>query len=302
MKISSIRYYIEEALKSIFRNRLMSAASMVTVSACSLILILSFCVAANVDYILEQIENTVGVSAFISDDISTDGVNELYNKVMAIQYVDSADFISAEDALAEYKDTFGDDENKDILDGLENDNPLPRSFTIKVENNKYQRYVILELEKYVGNGFDYIKHESNIMDVLLAVNNVVRIVSAVLILTLGLISVIIVMNTIKITVSARSMEISIMKYVGATDWFIRWPFVIEGVLIGIVGSLIPVALCFFSYNSVLQKIKSSPLLSDLAMFKSSMELFVLVTPIALTAGVLIGIIGSASSIKRYLKV
>ncbi|MDR3091984.1 MAG: permease-like cell division protein FtsX [Clostridiales bacterium] len=301
MKFSSINYYIAEGVRSLFRNRLMSAASVLTVASCAMIFLISFCVASNVDYLLTQLENKVGVSAIISDSLSADEVNALYVKVKAVQYVSDVKFISAEDALKIYRDTFGE-EDKELLQGLEDDNPLPRSFTISLESNKYQRYVIYELEKYVGKGFDSIHHASDEIELLLTINNGARIVGFVLILTLGLISVIIIMNTIKLTVAARSAEIGIMKYVGATDWFIRWPFVIEGVVIGIVGSAAAVAICLLSYNRVMRAVASVPILTGVASFRTSAELFFKAGPMAVAAGALIGTAGSAASVRRYLKV
>lgn len=301
MKFRSIKYYFREAVKSLFRNRLMSAASILTVSSCMLLFIVSFCIAANVDYILEQIENTIGLSAIIDDSLSADEVNDLYSKIAKIDHISYVGYISADRALEIYSETFSEDD-PDVISGLADDNPLPRSFDIKLENNIYQTQVITELEKYIGNGIETIRHASGVTNILLTVSRGIRMVSAVIILALALISIIIIMNTIKLTVNIRSMEISIMKYVGATDWFIRWPFIIEGVTIGLIGALIPTAVSWLSYNKVMEAILSIPVLAGLASFKSSAELFWLLMPVAAAAGACIGSLGSILSMRKYLKV
>lgn len=301
MKFRSIRYYFKESVKSLFRNRLMSIASILTVSSCTLIFIVSFCIAANVDYILEQIENTIGLSAIIEDSLTADEVNELYVKISNIKHISYVGYISSETALSIYRETFGE-EDSDVLSGLEEDNPLPRSFDIKLENNIYQQDVIDELNKYIGSGFETIRHASDVTNILLTVNHGIRLVSAVIILALALISIIIIMNTIKLTVNIRSMEISIMKYVGATDWFIRWPFIIEGVIIGLVGALIPAAAGWLSYDKVMETILTIPVLSGLASFRTGAELFWILLPLSAASGAFIGSLGSVLSMRRYLKV
>jgi cell division transport system permease protein len=137
---------------------------------------------------------------------------------------------------------------------------------------------------------------------LLTVNRGIRIVSAVIILAFVLISVVLIMNTIKLTVNMRSVEIGIMKYVGATDWFIRWPFIIEGMIIGLLGAAIPLAAGWFSYNKVLEIVSGVTLLSGLNNFKTVDELFWVLIPLSTFSGMLIGSVGSILSMRRYLKV
>jgi len=299
MNFRSIWYYLSESHKSLFKNRLMSAASILTVSSCTLIFIISFCVAANVDYTLEQIENTIGLSAIIDDALTTDEVGLLYDEIKKIPHISGIRYISAEEALEIYKETFGA-ENESLLAGLSEDNPLPRSFKIDVDNINYQEYVIERLEGYVGSGFELIRHESELIDILLAVSRGIRMVSAVMIITLGLISVIIIMNTIKLTVELRSMEINIMKYVGATDSFIRGPFVIEGMVIGLAGAVIPAVAGILSYDNIAEM--ASGYLGGVAVFRTRDELFWLIVPICVAAGMFIGVFGSVLSIRKYLKV
>ena len=136
---------------------------------------------------------------------------------------------------------------------------------------------------------------------LTSLNNAVRIISVVMILILGLLSVIIIMNTIKLTVNNRRTEIIIMKYVGATEWFIKWPFVIEGILIGLSGALIPIILSWVLYERAVNAIRSSvEIFASMLAFKNGVELFPILIPLALVLGALIGTMGSITSMRRYL--
>jgi cell division transport system permease protein len=183
------------------------------------------------------------------------------------------------------------------------DNPLSRELQIDVTDIRSQREVITQREALGEDGVRKVTHGMDVADMLVAANNVLRIISLVVISTLGIISVLIIMNTIKLTVNNRRTEISIMKYVGATDWFIRWPFVIEGLLIGFIGAIIPSALCWYGYGGAIDMIAESfPALDTLLSFREAVTIFTVLFPLAIVLGMLIGIIGSASSMRKYLKV
>ncbi len=155
----------------------------------------------------------------------------------------------------------------------------------------------------VGEELEKVKYDKESIDVIIGINNIIRIASIIIILFLGLVSVIIIMNTIKLTVNNRKIEINIMKYVGATDSFIRWPFIIEGMIIGLIGAAIPTALCWFSYGKAIDLINANiPALTSLVEFKSVYSVFAVLIPFSLVLGVIIGAIGSVTSIKRHLLV
>ena len=143
----------------------------------------------------------------------------------------------------------------------------------------------------------------SLTNILINVGNAVRIIGMLIIIALSVISVVIIMNTIKLAVYIRKTEIGIMKFVGATDWFIRWPFVIEGMLIGFIGSVIPAGFTMIGYNAIINKIfEVFPIIKQLIEFKPSGEIFVNVFPIAIIVGVFIGTFGSVASVRKYLKV
>ena len=155
---------------------------------------------------------------------------------------------------------------------------------------------------YVFQGIERIKHAQQITDALVTIDTVCKIVSIVIIAILCMVAIGIIMNTIKLTVFIRKNEINIMKYVGATDWFIRWPFIIEGVVIGIIGALIPTGLCWFGYMKLAQTFNQSTIFTAIGQLRSAEEIFVIIAPVTMAVGVLLGAIGSINSIRKHLKV
>ena len=392
VKIRSVKYHLKQGAKSVLKNGLMSFASIASVSACAFILIISLCLAINLDSALEKIEESMGISLYLGEEVSDDESKELLKMLEKVPYVSNIDYMSKEDALNWVKEEWGDEQV--ILSGLEDDNPFPRSFELTISGAKYQKQVIADIEKIqndfeknlvekrqkyeeklkevlespvvaniieeqsqnqtstkttentsaqttltettstsesqsltettstsesqsltetedtsIGSkGYEYIgiekiKHSQKQSDILLATNNVIRVISIIIILILGIISITIIINTIKLTVFVRKNEINIMKYVGATDWFIRWPFVVEGIIIGLIGSLIPLLICMSFYNKVNELIYTNvPIVESYIQFRSAFEMFLIIAPSTLLLGSLLGIIGSVSSIKKHLNV
>jgi cell division transport system permease protein len=212
-----------------------------------------------------------------------------------IPQVEYVDFISREEALRNMADMF----NPRLMAGFELRNPLRDSFAITLVDLAYQEDAIRLLEQLEPYGVANIRADERGAGILRQVTFVVQIVSGTLILMLGIVSTIIITNTIRITVNARRTEINIMKYVGATDWFIRWPFIIEGILIGMIGGLIPVAACWFGYPYVVELLQE---FFGYMLLLPSESIFAYLFPFAMLMGILIGIIGSGVSLRRHLNV
>lgn len=299
MRPSSIKYYFKEGFTSLIKNRLMSIASIATVAVCILITTFSYCVISNLNYILEQMEDQIGIAVFVEDNLNADDVSQINDKIKDIEHVVQVTYITPEEALEKLK---VDWDMEGILDGFDKDsNPLSSSFEVSLDNIENQNYVLTELEKI--DGVRNIRHAQTETDILIKLNKGVTIVGSVIIGILLIISIVIIMNSIKISVYTRRTEIGIMKYVGATDWFIRWPFVIEGVLIGIIGASIPLLISWLTYGNTIDLIyRYLPVLNNIVEFRQSIEVFTVITPVALCAGILMGVVGSTSSIKKYLRV
>ena len=440
MKLRTWKYYIKQGLRGVFKNGLMSIASVFIVSACIFVVIVSLCIITNVDNILNQIQNNVGVTLYLGNAPTDEQATELVDKFKSMQVVSDVKFKTADEALEDAKTMW----SNNSLDGLKEDNPLPRSIEIKLVSLRNQKDFIRELEQlqwdfekeliqsgqvnaeirtkddddpssvnisnqassqgqasdvttqssegaittqapsitsstsliddnkswllmlpftkrvnastppvvttvattvaqtvpqtqpqteqqgapnpgimveenteittynsssrlgdadYEFKGIEIIRHTQGVTETLLTIDTVFKIIALAIVGILCAVAIGIITNTIKLTVFIRKNEIGIMKYVGATDWFIRWPFIIEGLIIGLIGATIPSGLCFLGYYK-LYEFFTSKYSAFRSMFelRTTEELFIIIIPISLIVGMLIGAVGSITSIRKHLNV
>lgn len=400
MKLRTWKYYISQGFRGVFKNGLMSAASIIIVSACVFTVILSLSIMVNVDYVLNQIESNVGVTVFLGNKPTDAQVKVLQKKIEEMPNVTKVTYISQQGALEKAKKMW----DTDTLDGLKEDNPFPRSLDVQVSGISHQKDVIARITKlqqefenqivngevetvaetttidpaqaakaavnnavkeagsqptttktalldkltgtvevqaegtsatpvteglptpatiqqennepvtvnnapkigdadYEYQGIESIRHAQQLTDTLMAIDAIFKIVSVVIIAILAIISIGIIMNTIKLTVFIRKNEIGIMKYVGATDWFIRWPFIVEGVIIGLIGAAIPSVISWLSYDRIVDYFNTHiSVLNTLMSLKSGSEIFIVTIPVALLVGALLGAVGSITSVRKHLRV
>ncbi|HIW49112.1 MAG TPA: permease-like cell division protein FtsX [Firmicutes bacterium] len=299
MRPSSIRYYFKEGVTSLLRNRLMTVASVATVAACLLIVAFSWCLISNLNSILAQIEENIGINVFLDDDVDAAEITRIRDEMIQLPHVADVIYVSPEEGLENLKEEL---EMGDILDGFEGENnPLSHAFTVTLDSIENQDTVLSELEQIAG--VRNISAAQTETDILLRINRIIGIVGVTAVLVLAVISVVIIMNTIKLSVYTRRTEINIMKYVGATDWFIRWPFIIEGTLIGVLGAVIPLVISYFAYEKAVQVLNDYlPMVQNLVTFLDVSSIFVVLLPVLLVCGILLGVFGSVSSIRKYLQV
>jgi len=297
VKIRTLRHLSKEGILGIWENRLMSLASIGTIVLCLIILGVSFTLASNVDYILSQIESNVGITAYIDDSVKEDEITTLKTKLEAIPNVSGVTYVSKDDAFL----TFTDDSNlENIMKQFEKDNPLPASFEITMVDLEEQERVIESLEQYDELEISYFQAEA---PMLVQLNDSIRYISMIIIISLILVGIILMSNTIKLTVYIRRREINIMKYIGATDWFIRAPFIIEGISIGLIGGIIPIFALWGAYSWVLKVVNSRfTVMIESIKLQSTADILSAFTPMSLIIGVGIGAIGSIISIRKHLKV
>ena len=400
MKLRTWKYYISQGFRGVFKNGLMSAASIIIVSACVFTVILSLSIMVNVDYVLNQIESNVGVTVFLGNKPTDAQVKVLQKKIEEMPNVTKVTYISQQGALEKAKKMW----DTDTLDGLKEDNPFPRSLDVQVSGISHQKDVIARITKlqqefenqivngevetvaetttidpaqaakaavnnavkeagsqptttktalldkltgtvevqaegtsatpvteglptpatiqqennepvtvnnaskigdadYEYQGIESIRHAQQLTDTLMAIDAIFKIVSVVIIAILAIIYICIIMNTIKLTVFIRKNEIGIMKYVGATDWFIRWPFIVEGVIIGLIGAAIPSVISWLSYDRIVDYFNTHiSVLNTLVSLKSGSEIFIVTIPVALLVGALLGAVGSITSVRKHLRV
>lgn len=273
----------------------MTVASIGTVAVTMIVLGVFLLLAGNITNLAGNLESQVEISIYLQDEITSEQVDALANDFAALEQVALVKYVSKEEALLRMREWYG--ESADFLAGLEVDNPLRNSFELRTHRPEQVLDVVPILRSF--DGVAEVQYGQGVVEQLFAVTGVLRVVALGLMLGLAAAATFIIANTIRITVFARRREINIMKYVGATDWFIRWPFVIEGMTLGLIGSLIAAGLVAWAYEAAV---------SNLAI---SMPFLPLVTPWPflftisgwlVLIGTAIGVIGSTVSLRRFLRV
>lgn len=295
MKISTAEYFITESLNSIRRNGLMSLASLMTVALSLLILGVFIILVMNLNHMASVLESQVQVTVYLQDSLKEVEVREIGTRITKLPGVTRVNFIAKEEALNRFKQRLG--EQQGLLAELGEANPLPNSFEVKLDRPDRVKPVALAIAQL--KGVEAARYGQEVVEQLFSLTRMVRIFGMVLILFLGLAALFIIVNTIRLTVFARRREIGIMKYVGATDWFIRWPFIIEGVLLGFLGACIAILPLTQFYSMLTGQVYESlaflPLLPKYP-FMGYVNTFLL------CAGIGIGALGSVISVKKFLKV
>lgn len=295
MKIRTFEYFVRAAFSSLRHNGLMSIASVTTVALSLLILGMFLIMVLNLNHMASVLESQVQISVYLDDNLSADEIKALGAKIAKTPGVQQALFVGKDKALDRFKERLG--EQQSILTTLGETNPLPNAFEVKVDNPDKVRPIAKQIGQY--EGVENAKFSQNVVDQLFSLTHLVRIVGLILIVFLALAALFIISNTIRITVFARRKEIGIMKYVGATDWFIRWPFLIEGMILGFSGSLIAVLLLLQAYGTLTQRVYDS--LAFLPIIPKYPFLYI-ISLFLMLVGTLIGATGSTISLRRFLKV
>lgn len=299
MKYSSIGYLIGEGLRSVFKQKKMTGASVIIMCATMFMFGIFFLIGENVNFVMNQVERQQGMRVIIKEGTSDADVTNLKAKLQGIDGVSTVKFYSKEDALSTVKEQFG--KHQDLLVGYDEDNPFPASYFVTLTDLTKNQSVQDEIMKI--DTVDEISTNNDTISNLAKVAKSVQTITFVLLVLLIIISIFIISYTIKLTVYARRREISIMKYVGATNGFIRGPFFVEGIVIGIIAAFITLAVIAIAYNATLSKVLGSTVMQALTIsLYSFKDLFAKVLVVYLVLGTGIGVIGSAISMRKYLKV
>lgn len=305
MKFSTILRHLREGFKSIIRNGWMSFASMSSIFISLFILGVFILLAMNVNFMADQIESRVQIRVFLQTDVEQAKITELQNKIGNLEEVSKVTVVSKEEGLNMLREAMGV-ENGDWLEGYNNENnPLPISYTIEVYDPQTVELVATKIDGInksdETNPINKIKYGQGTVETLFKVTNAVRNIGFVIVIGLGVTAMLLISNTIKMTIIARRREIGIMKLVGATNAFIRWPFFIEGALIGFISSVLTTAAVLASYAQIIKltKLDLSLMMVNLIPLKEAGMTSAL---LIIVIGTLIGIWGSTISVRKYLKV
>ena len=295
MKVRTIEYYIREVFISLRRNNWMSVASIGTVAVSLFIFGMFLMMVMNMNKLAENMESQVQINVYLLDKVDREQARDIEKDLKEIEGVESVGFVTKDEAMERFKDRLGD--QKTLLDALEETNPLPDSFEVTVTNPDLVKTAAEKMEKI--DGVECAKYGQDVMEHLFEITRLLRIFGFTLMLVLAFATLFIISNTIRLTVFARRKEIAIMKYVGATDWFIRWPFVMEGMVLGLFGSIIAAMVLRTAYTAMAEKVYDT-----LAFFPLIPEqpFLTYITVVVVISGMVVGAIGSAVSIKKFLKV
>ncbi len=298
MKHSIIGYLLGEGFRNVFHNKKSSGASLAIMCATMLIFGIFFMIIENINSAVKTIELQQGMQVFIQKDATDEQISQIGEQIKAINGVNTIKFISKEDALNYNREKLG---NPALFVGYDEENPFKASYLVTLTDLKLSSEVQENIYKL--DNIASITSQDNTINNLVKIANGIKIVSIVVLSLLVIISIFIIANTIKLTVHARRKEISIMKYVGATDSFIRWPFIIEGIIIGIIAAIISLAILGLAYNLIISKLGNSAVLAKIGMsLLSFANISTLLVIVYLVLGIGIGALGSTISMRKYLKV
>lgn len=292
---SSLSYFWGETFRSLFRNRFMAIASVLTVTLSMFILGVFLSAVLNINHMASYLENQVEMTVYLKDGLTTDQVMGIGKYLKAQPGMKEIKFTNKDQAMKDFRERMGDQQG--LLDAI-NGNPLPASYQMSFQTPEQLKTSAEVVAKY--QGVETVQYGKDIIEQLYKVAQVIRLSGIVLIIFLAGAELFIISNTIRLTVFARRREIQIMKYVGASNGFIRWPFLFEGMVIGFLGSGFASLILWEGYKTVVSEMAAAGL-----VFIPMIPLWPFMgytTLIILAAGIVIGVMGSAISLRKYMKV
>lgn len=300
MKYNVVSYLIGEGFRNVLKNK-KSTISALTIMCLSMFVFgIFFIIGENINHVMNTIQDAQGIRVFIKTNVEDGRVKELGQEIQKIDGVKSIEYISPEDALNQMKEELKD--NASAIAGMSEER-FPPSYLVNLTQLEANTRVQQEIRSLLGEELDDITSSNDTITTLIAIGKGIRVFTFILLLILVIISIVIIANTIKLTVHARRKEISIMKYVGATNSFIRWPFIVEGIIIGIVAAVVTMLIVGVIYNQVAQSLVQTEVVRQLNMsFVTFSDMFNLIAVIYIVLGIGIGTIGSSISMRKYLEV
>ncbi|HIW41713.1 MAG TPA: permease-like cell division protein FtsX [Candidatus Mediterraneibacter vanvlietii] len=319
MRISTLGYVGKQGVKNIWRNKMFSLASIATMSACIFLFGLFFSILVNFQYIIRSAEEGVAITVFFEPDATDEQKQEIGDQLRNHEGVSDVVYVSADEAWEEFQQQyFGD--NTELAEGFKDDNPLATSdnyevYMQTVDDGSDNESVFARSRSLSATQNDLVEFAQNldgvrqvnksdvVANTLSSVNTLVAIVSIAIIIILFGVSIFLISNTVTMGITVRREEIAIMKYIGAKDFVVRSPFVIEGVIIGIFGAAIPLTLLYFLYDRAVQYIMTRfSILQNIIDFLPVGSVYQVLLPIGILMGIGIGFLGSFFTVRKHLKV
>lgn len=301
MRFGTIRYSVKQGIRNIARNRMFSIASIATMAACIFLFGIFFSIITNFNYIVEKAEEGVAIVVLFDEDATDKQVEKIGNKLRNFDGVLEVKYVSSDEAWEEFQKSYLGD-NPELAEGFKDDNPLANSdnYEVYLETVERQDEVVEFAESL--NGVRKVNRSDVVAKTLENFNRLLTIISAAIISILLVVAIFLISNTVSMGITIRKEEIAIMKYIGAKDSFVRAPFIIEGILIGLVGASIPLLIIYFAYGRVIDSIMEKfSILNTIMDFLSVGQVYKTLLPVGLALGVGIGFIGSFFTIKKHLR-
>ena len=302
MKLNTIGYCLKQGIGNIKRNKMFSVASVITIVVCIFLFGLFYAILANFQYMLSEAENTVGVTVFFEDNMKEKDILSLKEELEERDDVKTVDYVTEEDTWNEFKEIYFA-EMPELAEGFEGENPLvgSASFEIYLKDLSKQKQLVAELEEM--EGIRKVTYSELAAGGLEDMQSLVGWVSLFVTGVLFIISVFLISNSITLSYTVREKEMHTMKWLGATNLFVKAPFIIEGLLLGLIGTVIPLLILYFFYKEIIVIINERfSILSNVLKFLSVKQVFQILLPVSLLLGEGIGFIGSFFTIRRHLKV
>ena len=302
MRVSTFAYTLKQGIKNIWRNKMFSLASIATMSACIFLFGLFYSIVVNFQSVVKEVESGVAVTVFFNEGIDQTQIDTIGNEIDKRVEVSKKKFVSADEAWAEYQKQYFEG-NEEMAQGFVNDNPLANSahYEIYMNDISMQQSLVTYLESL--DGVRDVKSSDVAANTLSDFNRLLGYISAGIILILLCVAVFLISNTVTVGIAVRREEIAIMKLIGATDYFVRAPFIVEGILIGLIGSALPLGVLYLMYRNIIVYIgEKFHWLSNIMNFLPVDMVFSTLLPVGLLLGVGIGFLGSRFTIRKHLKV
>lgn len=300
--ISVFFYSVKQGIKSMKKNRMFTLASIGTMAACLFLFGMFYFIVSNFNNMVKEVETSVGVTVFFDEGISQKQIDSIGDAIKAREEVDHIEFISAEEAWEQFvKENFK--ENPELVKSFGNDNPLKdsASWQVFINDISSQEEVAAFIETI--EGVRLVKRSDDAAKSLENANKLISYISIAIILILLAVSIFLINSTISTGITVRRAEIGIMRLMGASDFFIRAPFIVEGVAIGIIGASIPIVILIVSYDSIINYINSKfHLISGWLSFLEAAQIFRILIPVCLLIGIGVGFLGSFFTVRKHLNI
>lgn len=302
MRFSTFFYTIKQGLKSIWRNKMFSLASIATMTACIFLFGLFFIIVVNFQSMVKEAESGVAVTVLFDEGITEEKIEEIGDLIRARVEVSRIEYTSPEEAWESFKDVYFNG-NEAVAESFANDNPLANSasYSIYMNDISMQKTLVTYLNSI--EGVRQVNQSETVANTLSDFNKLLGYISAGIILILLGVAIFLISNTIMVGISVRKEEIAIMKLIGATDYIVRAPFVVEGVVIGLIGAAIPLGILYVLYGEIIVYISENfSFIGSMMQFLSVEQVFKTLLPIGMILGVGIGYLGSHITTRKHLRV